>query len=89
MEVFLRNPFIISKIAVEHLLLRFKHLCEVFNHSAHIQVRQVNENYRTIRLSLFLDHSPELVNIGVHSELNIESSFEHLCKVVFSHLGRD
>jgi len=40
-------------------------------------------------LCLLFNHSSELVHIGVHSELNIESSFEHLSKVVVSHLSRD
>jgi hypothetical protein len=87
MKVFLCDPLVVSEVTVKHLLLWLKYLCEVLNHSAHIDVRQVNENNWAIRLHLLLDHSSELVHVGVNCELNVESSFENLGKVMVSHFG--
>jgi hypothetical protein len=85
MKVFLCNPLIVSEVTVKHLLLWLKYLCEVLNHSAHIDVRQVNKNNWAIRLHLLLDHSSELVHVRVHCELNVKSSFENLGEVMVSH----
>ena len=84
-EKFLCFALVVCKVTVKNFLLWLKYCCEVFDHSAHVDVRQVNKNNRSIRLYLALDYSAELVHIGIHCELDVERSLEYLREVVASY----